>query len=730
MGRPGSGSGSSPSQLAKEGERVFSRYASSADWLRKRTTLLSTDGRGSLRSSVSSVWGPKALDGVLDVSLDLEVEVDQVMARREGLTDRTQNIRVSGLISSAAWGQGRSSPDRQFYFINGRPCDLRQVGRAVNEVYKSFNTHQVPLAVLDFQIPPESVDINVSPDKRTVLLHSEANLIAALKTALETYFLPVRSSYVVQGASENVKLTQARLAGTPALADEDDVSIDVEGTAPLMNDNDDEKMLDPPAHGTTQPGEPSEVGEDESADLESEDGVSQPSPSRRQAPSRLSNTQNRLSGQSSQPNAIASSSRRVIQQTLSTTQASWSPERNKKASSAPAKTTRSARINLRERLRGYASRSGPVLMDEVESEEGDGVVDIEQADRADRKYDQDEQSREEVSRPEDEADEDKGEDGQQEGVKEVFHEGDGEEDGSASPVGRDPSGLVFEDEADSLDLTSTPSDDIVEAEAKEPAEIAFKARSRRRAASQSSAELPSHPSSAEHGGDDLNHLYGGNVPPATESRRPPSAYRDEITTTAAQGELTLRFDLPRLRNRYSSRIRRTSSTPRNAFTAIESGGIASAAGIGNKDAATAEEALSRVISKTDFSSMEVLGQFNKGFIIARLGSGMSDDLFIIDQHASDEKFNFETLQRTTAIKAQSLIKRISCQPCVWELIQNRPRPLQLTAGDEIVAMENLEILRSNGFEVDVDEDKPPGRGERISLVAMPVSKETTFDFKG
>ena len=35
--------------------------------------------------------------------------------------------------------------------------------------------------------------------------------------------------------------------------------------------------------------------------------------------------------------------------------------------------------------------------------------------------------------------------------------------------------------------------------------------------------------------------------------------------------------------------------------------------------------------------MKVIGQFNKGFIIAQL----DDDLFIVDQHASDEKFNFE-----------------------------------------------------------------------------------------
>jgi DNA mismatch repair protein PMS2 len=60
----------------------------------------------------------------------------------------------------------------------------------------------------------------------------------------------------------------------------------------------------------------------------------------------------------------------------------------------------------------------------------------------------------------------------------------------------------------------------------------------------------------------------------------------------------------------------------------------------------------------------------------------------------------------------------------------RPQALQLTAGDEIVAIENLDVLRSNGFAVKVDEEKLPGRGEKIALTAMPVSKDTTVDFKG
>jgi DNA mismatch repair ATPase MutL len=51
---------------------------------------------------------------------------------------------------------------------------------------------------------------------------------------------------------------------------------------------------------------------------------------------------------------------------------------------------------------------------------------------------------------------------------------------------------------------------------------------------------------------------------------------------------------------------------------------------GVDDAATRE--LMHVFDKADFKRMEVCGQFNLGFMVARLGG----DLFIIDQHASGE----------------------------------------------------------------------------------------------
>ena len=121
------------------------------------------------------------------------------------------------------------------------------------------------------------------------------------------------------------------------------------------------------------------------------------------------------------------------------------------------------------------------------------------------------------------------------------------------------------------------------------------------------------------------------------------------------------------------------------------------------DAAEAE--LSTQITKGDFARMEVIGQFNLGFIIAKL----NHHLFIVDQHASDEKYNFERLQEATRIKRQVLI---------------HPRPLELPAVDESLLLDNVDIFRRNGFDFEVREDREPGK--RVRLTQIPYSKATEF----
>ena len=60
--------------------------------------------------------------------------------------------RLSGYISSCVHGEGRSSSDRQFIYVNRRPCDMTKVIRVVNDVYHAYNRQQYPCLVLDISL--------------------------------------------------------------------------------------------------------------------------------------------------------------------------------------------------------------------------------------------------------------------------------------------------------------------------------------------------------------------------------------------------------------------------------------------------------------------------------------------------------------------------------------------------------------------------------------------------
>ncbi|KAB2052684.1 hypothetical protein ES319_A12G139800v1 [Gossypium barbadense] len=121
------------------------------------------------------------------------------------------------------------------------------------------------------------------------------------------------------------------------------------------------------------------------------------------------------------------------------------------------------------------------------------------------------------------------------------------------------------------------------------------------------------------------------------------------------------------------------------------------------DAATRE--LEKLFKKEDFSRMKVVGQFNLGFIIGKL----DEDLFIVDQHAADEKYNFEHLAQSTILNQQPLL---------------RPLRLELSPEEEVVASMHMDIIRKNGFILEEDPHAPPGH--HFNLRAVPFSKNITF----
>ena len=86
----------------------------------------------------------------------------------------------------------------------------------------------------------------------------------------------------------------------------------------------------------------------------------------------------------------------------------------------------------------------------------------------------------------------------------------------------------------------------------------------------------------------------------------------------------------------------------------------------------AEARLPREVSKLDLACMRVSGQFNKGFILAQLRG----DVFIVDQHASDEKHIYESIRVQCTLHQQPLIM---------------PQPLPLSRQHEEVVLAHMDL---------------------------------------
>lgn len=136
----------------------------------KRTTQLamrSASGPRYIHANITALFGAKSAAHL--IPLDLAMDVNAVP------------MRVTGLISKPVLGAGRSSGDRQYFYVNKRPWDASKVAAVVNHVYKTYNVAQFPCIVADVQVATDQYDVNVSPDKRTILVHEEALLLDAFR---------------------------------------------------------------------------------------------------------------------------------------------------------------------------------------------------------------------------------------------------------------------------------------------------------------------------------------------------------------------------------------------------------------------------------------------------------------------------------------------------------------------------------------------------------------------
>ncbi|KAM7152377.1 mismatch repair endonuclease PMS2 isoform 2-T2 [Macrochelys suwanniensis] len=154
----------------------------------KKHSVVCTTGSCSLKENIGAIFGQKQLQSLIPF---VHLPPSEAVCEEYGLhsTDIPQNLyTITGFVSHCDHGVGRSTTDRQFFFVNQRPCDQSKISKVVNEVYHMYNKHQYPFVVLNICVDSECVDINVTPDKRQILLQQEKVLLAILKTSLVGMF--------------------------------------------------------------------------------------------------------------------------------------------------------------------------------------------------------------------------------------------------------------------------------------------------------------------------------------------------------------------------------------------------------------------------------------------------------------------------------------------------------------------------------------------------------------
>ncbi|KAK3629985.1 ATP-binding mismatch repair protein [Elasticomyces elasticus] len=160
----------------------------------KKVVAFSTKSNTTTKENIVNVFGAKMLLSLMKLDLHLDMSPSNGPSTQGArnwatqATDRSMEVEVQGHISRPVFGEGRQAPDRQMFFVNSRPCQLPQVSKAINEVYKSFNVSQSAFIFANLIMDTHAYDVNVSPDKRTIMLHDQTALLESLKAALTEMF--------------------------------------------------------------------------------------------------------------------------------------------------------------------------------------------------------------------------------------------------------------------------------------------------------------------------------------------------------------------------------------------------------------------------------------------------------------------------------------------------------------------------------------------------------------
>ncbi len=161
-----------PSTELKRAQEIFTRTAlihteCAFELYAGTREVLNFSLRDSLQQRLGKVWNSSITSNMLEVDSRLY-----------------DDIHIQGLISDPRSLYAKA--DKLLIYINKRPVSDKILTRAIRQAYQSsLTTKDYPQVLLNIEINPEEIDVNVHPAKSEVRFRDEQRIFKALYTAIE-----------------------------------------------------------------------------------------------------------------------------------------------------------------------------------------------------------------------------------------------------------------------------------------------------------------------------------------------------------------------------------------------------------------------------------------------------------------------------------------------------------------------------------------------------------------
>ncbi len=150
--------------------------------------VLSTPGNKSLSDTITALYGHQFENDILNISFELD------------------NIFISGFVGKPT--SLKSSRAWQTFIVNSRVVQSRLIAKAVDNAYHSLlPSSGYPLIVLNINIPANSIDVNVHPQKAEVKFSDDKKIFQAVYHAVVNSLQQHKS---LPAVSTNVQFNQMK----------------------------------------------------------------------------------------------------------------------------------------------------------------------------------------------------------------------------------------------------------------------------------------------------------------------------------------------------------------------------------------------------------------------------------------------------------------------------------------------------------------------------------------